>query len=99
MIHADFPPHVRIGGQSKLALTDALREHSVRLNHAADACLGDDRFTTLEDGTTIKIECLSVAEMGFTNGATYDQSWSREGAIGVSSNAPWSLDRICAYSF
>lgn len=77
MIHADFPQRVRVGGQSKLALGRALREHNVRLNQAADALFSDDRFTTLEYETTIDIECLTVGGLGFPDGATYEQLVAR----------------------
>lgn len=77
MIHSNVPKQVRVGGQSKSELSDALREHRVQLNPAADALFKDDRFTTLAEETTIEIECLSIAELGFSSGATYDQFIAR----------------------
>jgi len=77
MLHANAPKYVRVGGMTKSELVGALREHNVRLNPAADALFKDDRFTTLAGEFAIEIVCMSVAELGFPEGAAYDQLVAR----------------------
>ncbi len=77
MLDAILPKYVRVGGMGKSDLAKALREHNVQLNSAAEALFEDDRFTTLTQTTNIEIACLSVADLGFPEGATYDQLIAR----------------------
>ena len=82
MDHADshrvfIPNAVRIGGMSKSELLRALRERNVQFNNAAEALFEDRRFTTLGRQHLIEIAALSVAELGFGEGATYGQLIAR----------------------
>lgn len=77
MLPAVLPKHVRVGGLSKLELSSALRQRDVQLNAAADALFEDVRFTTLAREKTIEIASLSVAELGFPEGATYAELIAR----------------------
>ena len=61
---------VRIGGMSKAELLRALREQNIQLNNAAEMLFQDRRFTTLGRQHLIEIVPLSVAELGFGEGAT-----------------------------
>jgi hypothetical protein len=61
----------------KSELLAALREHDVRLNQAAEALFEDPRFTTLGGRHVVEIAALSVAELGFGEGATYGQLVAR----------------------
>jgi hypothetical protein len=45
----------------------------MKLNPAAEALFEDHRFNTLTRSTIIEIACPSVADLGFAEGATYDQ--------------------------
>jgi len=72
-----MPSAVRIGGMSKSELLRALREHNVRFNNAAETLFEDRRFTTFDRQHLIEIAALSVAELGFGEGATYGQLIAR----------------------
>lgn len=74
---------VRIGGMSPPELLRALRERGVRLNEAAEALFGDPRFTTLEQHHAVGIATLSVAELGFGEGATWGQIAARARESGL----------------
>jgi hypothetical protein len=78
MDHADrpsavLPSEVRIGGMSRSDLRRALRDRDVQLNSAAEALFEDRRFTTLARQHVIRVSALSVAALGFAEGATYGQ--------------------------
>jgi hypothetical protein len=75
--HTSIPSAVRIGGMSKSELLQALREHDVQLNQAAEALFEDRRFTTLSRYQVIEITALSVSNLGFGEGATYGQLTAR----------------------
>jgi len=72
-----MPGAVSIGGLSKSDLHAALREHDVQLNQAAEALFEDPRFTTLGARHVVEVVALSVAELGFGEGATYGQLITR----------------------
>lgn len=76
------PGSVRIGGMDKRGLLQALRERNVQLNQAAEALFEDRRFTPLSRTRVIEIAALSVADLGFADGATYDQLIARALASG-----------------
>jgi hypothetical protein len=82
MDHADsrrpfMPGSVSIGGLSKPELLAALRAHDVQLNQAAETLFEDPRFTTLRGRHVVEIAALSVADLGFGEGATYGQLVAR----------------------
>jgi hypothetical protein len=68
---ASMPRTVRVGGQGKRALLDGLRACKVQLNRTAEVLFEDRRFTVHGEIEIIEITCLSVAELGLTDGATY----------------------------
>jgi hypothetical protein len=72
-----IPSAVSIGGLSKSELRAALREHNAQLNQAAAALFEDPRFTTLGGRQVVEIAALSIAELGFGEGATYGQLIAR----------------------
>lgn len=72
-----MPGTVRIGGEEKPALLRALRERGVRLNGYAEALFADPRFTTLGRPEVLEIAALSVAEIGFGQGAEYGRIVAR----------------------
>lgn len=77
------PREVRIGGSDKGELVRALREHDVRLNPAAEALFEDRRFIPLGQCAVVEIAVVSVAELGFGDGATYEQITRRALAAGL----------------
>jgi hypothetical protein len=68
-----LPSAVRVGGLDKRELLQALRDHKVQLNQAAEALFDDRRFMPLSQSKVIEIAFLSVAGLGFGQGATYEQ--------------------------
>jgi len=78
-----MPTTVRIGGMSRSALLALLREHGVRLNEAAEALFEDPRFTTPGRRRVVGIAALSVAELGFGDGARYGQLIARARESGL----------------
>jgi len=72
-----MPSAVRVGGMGKSELLQALRDHDVQLNQAAEALFGDRRFTVLSHPQVLEIVPVSVADLGFGEGATYAQLAAR----------------------
>jgi hypothetical protein len=72
-----LPAMVGIGGLSRSGLLAALRARDVHLNRAAETLFADPRFTTLDARRDVEIAALSVAELGFGDGATYAQLVAR----------------------
>jgi hypothetical protein len=67
----------------KRALLQALREHNVQLNKAAEALFEDHRFSPLTESKVIEIAFVSVADLGFADGATYEQLTARARESGL----------------
>jgi hypothetical protein len=68
---ASVPNVVRLGGVEKPALLQGLRAHKIQLNRAADMLFEDHRFVPLDQRHVVEIAMVSVAEVGFSEGATY----------------------------
>src|SRR5262245_46889232 len=64
---------VHIGGMGKTDLLQGLRTHNVQLNPAAEALFADSRFTPQIERQVIEIASFSVADLGFEQGASYEQ--------------------------
>ena len=77
------PAAVRIGGVDKLSLLHSLRLHGVQLNRAADVLFQHRHFTTLDQPHLVHIAYLSVADLGFSEGATYQQIAARAEEAGL----------------
>jgi hypothetical protein len=67
----------------KRDLLQALRERNVQLNRAAEDLFEDRRFTPLGRSRVVEIAALSVADLGFREGATYAQLIARALASGL----------------
>ena len=78
-----MPSAVRIGGMGKAELLQALREHEVRLNRAAEILFEDGRFSLRSQGQVIEIAPVAVAELGFGEGATYARLTARARESGL----------------
>jgi hypothetical protein len=74
---------VRVGGVAKSALLQALREHKVQLNKAAEVLFEDPRFAPSCACEVVDIVSRSVADLGFREGATYGQLAARASASGL----------------
>lgn len=74
---ASIPSTVRVGGMSASELRKALRAQDVQLNQAAEVLFEDRRFTFLAQEQVVAIAPLSVASLGFSEGATYGQLTAR----------------------
>jgi len=77
------PSAVRIGGMGKAELLQALRERNVHLNHAAETLFDDRRFTLLGRRQVVEIASVSVADLGFEEGAAYAQLVARALEFGL----------------
>lgn len=73
-----------IDGTTKAALLFQLQHTGVRLNEAAQALFGDDRFTTSAIRSNVEIAELSVDGLGLRNGATIAQIVEQAEALGLS---------------
>lgn len=71
MGRALIPSTVSIGGMSRSDLLATLRKHDIQLNQAAEALFEHRRFTTLTRQCVVEVAALSVAELGFRDGAPY----------------------------
>jgi hypothetical protein len=80
---ASIPSELRIGGMAKADLLAALREHEVQLNEAAKVLFADPRFTTLGEERVVELVAVSVAELGFGEGATYGEIVRRALDVGL----------------
>ncbi len=67
------PRKVRIGGISKGRLLQVLQDHNVHLNQTAEALFADPRFTTSDHRVIVEVVPVCVTELGFPEGANYEQ--------------------------
>ena len=74
---ASMPGTVRIGGVEKAELLASLLERGVQLNPAGEALFDDPRFTVLAESRIVEIVSVSVAELGFPEGAVRAQVAAR----------------------
>ncbi len=75
---------IRVGSASKTELLSQLRSAGVRLNELAEALFADDRFTTSAVGSYVEVAELSVASLGFADGATFAQLVEQAAVSGLS---------------
>lgn len=80
---AFLPEKVLIGNRDKVGLRDALREHSVQFNQAAEDLFHDNRFQPKSEAREIGIRARSVLDLGFPAGATYEQLLEQASAVGL----------------
>jgi hypothetical protein len=75
---------IRIGGKTKEELLEALREHGVELNEAGTILFARDEFTTSEASSVVETVEITVANLGFAEGATSDLLLARAASLGLS---------------
>ena len=76
------PSSVKIGGLRKSELLSLLHHSGVLLNELAVQLFEDERFSTLPTSRDIEIIHRSVAELGFPDGAVWDELTKRAAAQG-----------------
>ena len=72
-----IPREVRVGGVEKPELLQRLRVSGVQLNRAAEMLFDDGRFVPLGQSQVMDIAAVSVADLGFEQGASYGQLTAR----------------------
>jgi len=68
----------------KAELLSSLREAGVELNEAGQALFADNRFTISPVSSVIQVAQVSVASLGYPQGATFDQIIERATGLGLS---------------
>jgi len=68
---------VRVGGLTKTALLARLREQGVRLNALAEDLFAHPAFRPEPEAREVDVAFVTVAELGFADGATYPQLVAR----------------------
>jgi hypothetical protein len=74
---------VSLGGVSKDALLCRLGDAGVQLNAHALTLFADARFTTSPAKSTVQVAQVSVASLGFAEGATFDKLVGRAHLTGL----------------
>ena len=64
---------VLVGGVDRTALRERLRQARVRLNPLAEQLFVDARFVTAATPSTVHVVAVSVCDLGFLRGATFEQ--------------------------
>lgn len=63
---------IRIGGRTKDELLAELSQRGVMLNDYARALFADPEFTTANEERTVRVEQISLFEIGLPEGGTFD---------------------------
>lgn len=75
--------HVQIGGVSKNELMQQLNEQRISLNAYAEQLFADSRFTTSDIRRMLLAVEVSVADLGFREGATLPQVFRQASKLGL----------------
>jgi hypothetical protein len=75
---------VRIGGMGRLELLAEIQRKGVEVNQAGLDLFADSRFTTSAVGSVVDIVEVTVAGLGFSQGATIDKIRERAMQLGMS---------------
>lgn len=78
----NYQHRIGIGGQNKEELLASLAANSVQLNQYAHMLFDHRRFETSEQSRSVIVTILTVAELGFSSGATSDDIFASAGASG-----------------
>lgn len=70
---AGAPETVIIGRADKKELRALLAQSAVRLNQLAEDLFADERFQTTAEAETVKVRVISAADLGFPEGATFQE--------------------------
>lgn len=74
---------VEVGGLTKLQLIEKLRQSSIRMNQYAEMLIADGRFTTSDTTYTLQTVELTVADLGYPDGATMVEIYKRANDLGL----------------
>jgi len=74
---------VEVGGLTKTQLTLKLQQNSIMMNAYGEMLLDDERFTISDTKYSIQTVELTVANLGFSNGATLPQLYKRADELGL----------------
>jgi hypothetical protein len=75
---------IRIGGKTKDELLEALLERGIELNEAGKALFARDEFATSANPSVVETVELTVANLGFADGATSEALLARAVSLGLS---------------
>lgn len=78
-----MPRTVEVGGMSKRDLLAALGRNGVKLNEAAQTLFAHEGFATSEATHAVEILEVTVADLGYADGATIDQIFGRAAEFGL----------------
>lgn len=68
---------IELGGRTKEQLVQSLREKSIQLNEYGEKLLQDEKFTTTETKYSLETVELTVASLGYPEGATTNQIFTK----------------------
>ncbi|HRE22358.1 MAG TPA: hypothetical protein PKW21_15185 [Rhabdaerophilum sp.] len=74
---------MEVGGQSKKQLLLSLSANKIQLNKYAHILFEDSKFTTSERRRWVVVTDLTVAELGFSSGATSANIFASARAVGL----------------
>lgn len=75
--------NVRIGGMGKLALLDEMEKHGIQMNEAGKALFANASFTTSESVSTVSTIEITVANLGFAQGASFAGILEKAASMGL----------------
>jgi hypothetical protein len=81
--HLGIARTIVLGGASKEDLLARLQDAEVKLNDHARALFAHEKFVTSPDVARVETRQLSVAQLGFAEGAVIDQVYDRAAALGL----------------
>jgi hypothetical protein len=74
---------IEIGGWTKSQLIEKLQQSFIMMNEYGERLFADDRFTTSEIKYTLPTVELTVSDLGFPDGATTAQIFSKARELGL----------------
>lgn len=74
---------IEIGGLTKSQLIQKLQQYSILMNESGERLFADDKFTASDRKYSLQTVELTVGNLGFLDGATTAQIFSRASEIGL----------------
>ena len=74
---------IEVSGFNKDSVLKMLQEHSVALNAYAERLFEDERFMTSDEKYYVETVVMTVADLGFSEGATLPQIFGRADERGL----------------
>lgn len=85
-VYPDCPTihrRVTVGGTPKFELYDKLQKQSIQMNAYGEILFADDRFEVSEASYSLDTVELTVADLGFPDGAVLSQIYKRAAELGL----------------